>query len=210
MPLIDIPINIRERRLPRDVAEFLDEATARIESFIADRPVRITGFVPSDFEFVYGALEAVAEQDLATGDVFCEWGSGFGVVAMLASLLEFQAYGIEIEPGLVDGARLLAEDYDLPVDFVTGSFVPSGGETIVEEFYGNEDLWLSGHVDDAYQNLGMSPRDFDVIYAFPWPGEEDVISNLFDEFAAVGSLLLTFGQIEGVRVRRKVVRKQNR
>ncbi len=199
-------MNIREGRLPRDIADFLVEANLRIEAFVQNRPVRISGFVPSDFDFVYGALEAVADQGLAAGDVFCEWGSGFGVVAMMASLLEFQAYGIEIEAGLVDGARALADDYDLPVDFVTGSFVPAGGEMIVEEFYGNEDLWLSGHVDDAYQTLGMSPRDFDVIYAFPWPGEEDVISNLFEEFAAVGSLLLTFGQIEGVRARRKVVR----
>ena len=30
MPLIDVPLNIRERRLPRDVAEFLKEADTRI------------------------------------------------------------------------------------------------------------------------------------------------------------------------------------
>jgi hypothetical protein len=206
MPLVDVKLRCRQQRPPRDVADFLREANQRIEEFVAERRVRISGFVPSDFADVYAALEAVAEHGLATGDVFCEWGSGFGVVAMLAALLEFNATGIEVEQSLVDGARLLAEDFDLPVDFVCGSFVPRGGESIVEEFYGSDEAWLSSHADNAYAELGLSPLEFDVVYAFPWPGEEDVIAQLFDEFAAVGSLLLTFGQIEGVRARRKVVR----
>lgn len=206
MPLLDVRLNVRQRRPPRAIVDFLQEAGQRVEEFIANRPVRISGFVPSDFAEVYCVLEAVADQGLATGDVFCEWGSGFGVVAMMAALLEYQACGIEIERSLVDGARMLAEDFDLPVDFVHGSFVPPGGESIVEEFFGSEDSWLTSYADDAYARLGLSPLEFDVVYAFPWPGEEDVITELFDEFAAMGSLLLTYGQIEGVRVRRKVVR----
>lgn len=207
MTLVNLTLNVPERRLPRDIAEFLMEANQRIQDFVASRSVRISGFVPSDFEFVYGTLEAVADQRLAAGDVFCEWGSGFGVVAMLAAWLEFQASGIEIESSLVDAARELATDFDLPVDFVSGSFVPAGGETIVDQFCANEDAWLTNFVDDAYEQLGMSLSDFDVVYAFPWPGEEEVIAELFDEFAAVGSLLLTFDHLEGVRVRRKVVRR---
>ena len=206
MPLIDLKLNIRESTLPADIAQLLEEANQRIEAFVANRNVRISGFVPSDFDSVYFALEALSEQGLATGDVFCEWGSGFGVVAMLAATLEFDAYGIEIERSLVDEAHMLAEDFDLPVDFIEGSFIPDGGEPIVEELFTGEYAWLDSHADEAYSQLGMSPRDFDVIYAFPWPGEEQIISSLFDEFASVGALLLTFGQIEGVRVRRKVVR----
>ena len=205
MPLADVKLDIPHSKLPADVDSFLSEANQRIEEFIANRSVRISGFVPSDFDCVYFALEALADQGLATGDVFCEWGSGFGVVAMLAAALEFQSYGIEIERSLVDGARELAEDFDLPVDFIEGSFIPEGGESIVEELFTGEYAWLDSHADEAYSQLGMSPRDFDVIYAFPWPGEEEIISSLFDEFASVGALLLTFGQIEGVRVRRKVV-----
>ena len=206
MPLTDIPLHIRERRLPRDIAEFLTEADDRIKAFVEEREIRITGFVPSDFEPVYHALHAVVEDDLAAGDVFCEWGSGFGVVAMLAATLEFQAYGIEIEDSLVVGSRLLCDDFDLPVDFVTGSFIPGGGEPIVDELCSGTDAWLTGVSDNAYQELGLGPRDFDIIYAFPWPGEEHVIAALFDEFACMGALLLTFDHLEGVRVRRKVVR----
>lgn len=209
MPLIDVPLNIRERRLPHDVADFLAEADRRIHDFIAERKIRISGFVPSDFEPVFHALDALVENDLATGSTFCEWGSGFGVVAMLAALLEFECYGIEIEDSLVVGARMLAEDFDLPVDFVTGSMVPVGGESIVEQLCSGDNVWLTCTTDDAYQQLGMAPNDFDVIYAFPWPGEESVIAALFDEYAAMGALLLTFDHIEGVRVRRKVVRMKN-
>ena len=82
MALIEVPLHIRERRLPHDVAGFLEEANDRIRSFIEERQIRISGFVPSDFEPVFQALDAVVERNLASGDVFCEWGSGFGVVAM--------------------------------------------------------------------------------------------------------------------------------
>ncbi|MEZ6127521.1 MAG: hypothetical protein R3C59_02405 [Planctomycetaceae bacterium] len=207
MALIDVPLHIRERRLPHDVAQFLQEANDRIRQFIEERQIRISGFVPSDFEPVYQALDAIVDNDLACGDVFCEWGSGFGVVAMLAELLEFQCYGIEIEDSLVTGARQLAREFDLTADFVRGSFIPAGGEAIVEQLCANEDAWLTPTTDDAYSQLGLSANDFDVIYAFPWPGEERVIATLFDEFCAVGSLLLTFDHIEGVRARRKVVRR---
>ena len=47
------------------------------------------------------------------------------------------------------------------------------------------------------------PDDFDVIFAYPWPGEEDVIMQLFDRYAAVGALLLTYHGIEELRIRRK-------
>lgn len=207
MALIDVPLHIRERRLPRDVAAFLAKANSEIEAFIVDRGIHISGFVPSDFEPVFHALDAVVKQDLACGKVFCEWGSGFGVVAMLAELLDFECYGIEIEDSLVDGARQLARDFHLNSDFVRGSFIPTGGELIVDQLCGKENVWLTSTTDDAYLELGLSPNDFDVIYAFPWPGEERVIATLFDEFCAVGSLLLTFDHIEGVRARRKVVRR---
>lgn len=206
MPLQEIELRIPESRLPADVAEFIDEANERIRNFIDDRPVRISGFVPSDFDQVYFALEAIAEQRIAAGDVFCEWGCGFGIVAMLAAALEFQSYGIEIENSLIVEATQLAEDYDVPVDFVCGSFVPRELEETAEAMFNSELAWLDARADEAYEQLGLQPCDFDLVYAFPWPGEEDVITTLFEESAAMGALLLTFGQMDGVRVRRKVAR----
>lgn len=53
MALADVPLRIRERRLPQDIVEFLNEANARIRQFVEERKIRISGFVPSDFEPVY-------------------------------------------------------------------------------------------------------------------------------------------------------------
>lgn len=208
MALIDVPLMIHDESVPREIARFLDEADERIHNFISERKVRISGFVPSDFVTVYQALNALVESDLATGDMFCEWGSGFGVVAMLAAKFDFESYGIEIEGSLVDAARELAQDFQMSVEFIRGSFVPPGGESYLDRVMQTEVNWLSTDVDEAYSELGLSVRDFDVIYAFPWPGEEEAITSLFDGFAAVGSLLLTHNQIEGVRARRKVLKQR--
>lgn len=206
MALKELQLNILSRRVPSDVAEFLRDADARIEEFISNRPVRISGFVPSDYLAVFEALQAVVEKDLAPGDLFCEWGSGFGVAAMLASMMDFQAYGIEIENSLIEAARALADDYSLTTEFMQGSFVPAGAEVDVEHTRTDDNVWLVTDVDDAYPELGLVVRDFDVIYAFPWPGEEDVVANLFDTYSSAGAILLTYTQLDGIRVRRKVLR----
>jgi hypothetical protein len=52
--------------------------------------------------------------------------------------------------------------------------------------------------------LRRDPDDFDLVFAYPWPGSEDVIYRLFDAFAATEALLLTFHGSEGLRVDRKV------
>src|SRR5438034_6550076 len=102
MPLTDVFLHWRETAVPADVRAFLREADRRIDEF--QRCVRVPGFVPSDFERTYGVLRTVAESNLTQGSLFCEWGSGFGVVACLAAMLDFDAVGIEIEADLVDEA----------------------------------------------------------------------------------------------------------
>jgi hypothetical protein len=54
--------------------------------------------------------------------------------------------------------------------------------------------------------LQLDPDDFDIIFAYPWPGEEQVIFDLFADNAAVGALLLTYLGQEGLRLQRKVKR----
>ncbi len=207
MPLVDIEISIDGSVLPDDVIAFLGEADLRVSQFVRNSPIRVTGFVPSDFVTVYHALRAITEANLASGTSFCEWGSGFGVVASLAAMLGFQVCGIEIERGLVDASRRLADDFGLPVEFVHGSFVPSGAEAYVEEAYADnnaESFWLVTDADDAYEELGLDPDDFDVVFAYPWPGEECLIASLFEKYAAEEALLLMYNQFNSVRLRRKV------
>ena len=194
MPLVDIEVSTNGCELPSDVRDFLREAYLRVGQFVRKSPVRVNGFVPSGFATVYRSLRAIVEAKLAPGNSFCEWGSGFGVVASLAAMLEFKVCGIEIDRGLVDASRRLADDFGLPVEFVHGSFVPSGAEADVEEAYADtstEYFWLVTDADDAYDELGLGPHDFDVVFAYPWPGEECLIEGLFEKYTAEEALLLT-------------------
>ncbi len=207
MPLVDIEISVNGSVLPDDVVAFLREADLRVNQFVRNSPIRLTGFVPSDFVTVYHALRAISEANLAPGTSLCEWGSGFGVVASLAAMLGFKVCGIEIERGLVDASRRLADDFDLPVEFVHGSFVPSGAEVYAKETYADnnaEYFWLVTDADDAYDELGLDPDDFDVVFAYPWPGEEYLIKSLFEKYAAAEALLLMYNQFGSLRLRRKV------
>ncbi len=203
MPLVDIEISVNGSVLPDDVVAFLREADLRVSQFVSNSPLRLTGFVPSDFVTVYHALRAISEANLAPGTSFCEWGSGFGVVASLAAMLGFKVCGIEIERGLVDASRRLADDFDLPVEFVHGSFVPSGAEAYAKETYADnnaEYFWLVTDADDAYNELGLGPNDFDIVFAYPWPGEEYLFTSLFEKHAADKALLLTYDYFNSVRL----------
>lgn len=203
MPLVDVELPApRAETLPKRIRDLIRESDERIRAFLARRTV--PGFVLSDFERVGRALQAIREHGLAPGDSCCEWGSGFGVVALMAACLDYRAYGIEIDAELVDEATQLAADFELDVDFACGTYVPHGGEDLTDTV--DEDFdWLSAGGACGYDALGVDPEDFDLIFAYPWPGEEQVIDDLFERYAADSALLLTYhGGLEDVRLRRKV------
>lgn len=199
MHLVEQTLPACTDELPREVRAFLREAERRIERF--ERTCPVPGFVPSDFEGAYRVLRSLVAAELASGTQFCEWGSGFGVVTCLAALLDFEACGIEIDGELVDAARHLADAFDLPVQFVRGSFIPEGGEVCVGRA---EFSWLTTDGERTEDELGLAADDFDVIYAYPWPDEERVTADLFRRYAAPGAVLVTHHGSGDFRLRRKV------
>lgn len=197
MPLIDLNWSAVPSALPADVRSFLREATKRIRRFQQNH--HVPGFVASDYRLTYHALHALTDSDQVTGDRFCEWGSGFGVVACVAAMLGFNACGVEIEGILVDGAQQLADDFGLPAEFLTGSFIPQGRNIPTEGF-----SWLTTREDANCDDSGLNPADFDVIFAYPWPDEEAVVEELFEHDASEGAILMTYHEVQEMRIRKKV------
>ena len=200
MPLLDLNVVSTRSALPADVRALLREAARRIRCF--RREHRVPGFVPSDYQRVYHALRALMTGDLIPGDQFCEWGSGFGVVTCLAAMLGFEARGIEIEVELADAAQELADDFGLSAEFVRGSFIPCEGRA--EAAAAGSFAWLTTGESSAYQQLGLGPDEFDLVFAYPWPDEERITENWFEHCAAEGAMLLTYHGVENLRFRRKL------
>ena len=201
MPLVEIPVERSDAPLPTEVRAYLRAADQLAEA-ASDR---LTAFVPSNYHLAYSVLRALASSVAIRGNRFCEWGSGLGVVAGVAALVDFESYGIEADGELVLTARRLAEDHNVPVEFVHGSFIPRGAEARVHAagLY----AWMTTESDGAYDELGLDPSDFDVVYAYSWPDEEETVAALFERYAGTGAVLVSYHGETNFRIRRKVRRK---
>jgi hypothetical protein len=188
--------------LPAGIATFLAAAKARLDAFFA-APQHQTGlgFIPSDHEVVYRTLTAFRQAE-PTARRFCEWGSGFGVIAGLAALLGFDAHGIEIDPALVAASRELLAAQGLRATIAHGSFLPTDDEAS-ERLADLETRTVLGAAD-GYDELGRDLDDFEVVFAYPWPTEEELYCDLFRRLADYGAVLLTYSRTEGMRAYRKV------
>lgn len=201
LALVELPPG--DTALPPEVQTLVDDAQQRIEALIESRRDRpIVAFVPSEFAPVYQVLACIAQLELAPGHRFAEWGSGVGVVSCLAAMLGLDAVGIEIEPDLVATSQALAADHAVDVQFVTGNFIPPGGEELTQRQ--GDIAWLRADGPCAYGQLDLEPDDFDLVFAYPWPGEEQIVFDLFERCSATGALLLTYHGQEGLQLRRKV------
>jgi hypothetical protein len=163
-----------------------------------DRDVRQKGFHPfvaADYERV---LEALLPQR-APGLRFLEWGSATGVVTIMADLLGFEAYGIELDAGLVDVAQRLARRFGSGARFVAGSFLPAGYKW--QPANGDGRLGTIGVGMSAYPTLGHGLDDFDVVYAYPWDGEAPMMLDLMRTYGSSKARFLLNGD-DGVQMYR--------
>ena len=199
MPLRNVPRPGPVGPIPTDIRAFLRQAARRIRRY--HRRYRNSACVPCNFDGAYGILQHLAAQAAAAGTLFCEWGSGFGVVTCLAALLEFDAYGIEVDSTLVRASRRLAADFGLPVEFAQGSFIPAGDKILMRA--AGSFAWLTTTEAPAHEELGVATEDFGIIFAYPWPDEERALAQLFERHAGAGALLVTHHGGEDFRLRRK-------
>ena len=151
-------------------------------------------FVAADYDRVQSALLSLR----APGLRFLEWGSATGVITIMADLLGFEAYGIELDSDLVGIARKLATRFRSNARFAAGSFLPAGYRW--RSATGDDRIGTIGHGASAYPELQHPLEDFDLVYAFPWPGEEPMMLDLMRCYGGSASRLVLNGGPDGVRV----------
>ncbi|MEM9160116.1 MAG: hypothetical protein AAGB46_13815, partial [Verrucomicrobiota bacterium] len=150
------------------------------------------------------ALHKLREDSLIEGDFFCEWGSGLGAAACLATLIGFDSIGIEIQPALVARAKQLARDHALSTHFIENSFLPPGYEILPAQG-ANELIRPTSRktLPSAYPEVDWTLEEVDLFYVYPWPEEQEATLELFDEVAGDGALLLAYFGEKDVCVYRK-------
>ncbi len=187
LPTLDDALHARLRALCAAGWEFFEHF---------DRTVRERGFhafIASEYEMVLDALIA----HRAPGLRFLELGSGSGVITIMADLLGYDAYGIELDVALVATAREMAQRFESRARFVQGSFFPAG-----YTFQGADGALRTGTLGEGrsgYQELGLALDDFDVVFGFPWGGEEPVLLHLMKHYGNPDALLLMNSVTEGVQ-----------
>lgn len=187
MTLHTIELDAPDLPFPRELQELLEQE-ARIRADIADRPWEEPpgGFHPSDYARVYATLHALWRDDRLRGPVFCEWGSGTGVITLMAELVGFTAYGIELQPQLV----ALADDLGGSGKFACGTFVTEAAAKHWPE--ARTATFLDSAGEDGHALLGLDPQEIDVVFCYPWPPEEEVIEELFGLCCGPGAMLVTY------------------
>jgi predicted O-methyltransferase YrrM len=176
---VDLPPGAGDLPVPHYVDCFIRDAEDRAEEY--DGRAGLERFIPSDCRYAYQVLLWL-QQTAATapGAAFLEWGSGQGMVTILASRAGYSAMGVEINEELLQEARRLAERYDAPARFVHGTY------------------------DKTVAGLKVFAADKQaVVYVYPWPGEESFFLRLFSATADPGAFLLVNLGPEDIHVYRK-------
>ena len=187
-----------------------DEAIAQLEEEVRRRVLALSSgdrgaYVGSGLGAVNRALVRIRAEGLAPGPLFCEWGSGVGGVCGVAALNGFTPVGIEIQSELIDAARSMAKDLALPTVFAEGTFLLPGDEALTADTTHTHCTFEY----DAWDALGVAPGDCDIVFAYPWPGEEACVDGVFARHASSGALLLTFHDRDRVLLQRKLPDSEN-
>jgi hypothetical protein len=175
------------RTLWRQADKIWDECRNRLE---------FGSYVSADYLDVFVELEQFADQ----ATTFLEWGSGLGVVTIMASRLGFEAYGIEVEPLLVKRAQDLALRFGPDAQFAEGSFIPDQYQWDYQLVGGAVRTETDSR--DAYDQFDLQLPDFDLVYAYPWPEEFGLFLDIMRQCGGENALFLSYDTREGVTLTR--------
>lgn len=153
-------------------------------------------FVPAD----YGVARKVLSSLRAPGRRFLEWGAATGIITIMADLMGFEACGIEIDASLVAIACEVANRHRSAARVVAGSFLPTGYRYRAPD--GDSRMGTIADGPSAYLKLGLALDDFDVVFGYPWSGEEAVMLDVMQRYGRADALLLLYDSDATVHVYR--------
>jgi hypothetical protein len=153
-------------------------------------------FVPADYDVTRNLLLSLR----APGCRFLEWGSATGIITIMADMMGFDACGIEIDSSLVASAREVASRHRSAARFVVGSFLPAGYRFRTHD--GDRRTGTIGDGPSGYVELGRPLEDFDVVFGYPWGGEEAVMLDVMRQYGRPDARLLLYDSDNSVRVYR--------
>lgn len=191
------------------LTELFEEGREFWDRFDADvRSREWHPFVPGDYERILTAVLAQGSLPPAPARKFLEWGSATGVVTIMADLLGFDAYGVELDGDLVGVARELAQRHGSGARFASGSFLPSGYRWRPNGF--DDRPGTIGEGESAYPKLGQPLDEFDLVFAYPWDGEEALMLDLMERYGNREASLLLQGRAGNIGVFRSRRRLRRR
>ena len=185
---LDAALRRRIDALCEEGRDFWHEFDARV------RQDRWHPFVAADYDQVRAVLLPLRRPGLR----FLEWGSATGVITIMADLMGLDACGIEIDVSLVRYARELAGRTGSKARFAAGSFIPTGWQW--SPAGGDGRTATIGRGPSGYMEIGRTLEDFDIVYGYPWPGEESLMRDLMRCHGHSEALLILHSVEEGVRV----------
>jgi hypothetical protein len=177
------------------IAPLIEEATRERARFV-DQELNNEwhSFIPADYDRVIETLLKVREPGL----LFLEWGSATGVIAIMADFLGFNSFGIEVDARLVKIARELAAKFGSSARFAVGSYLPANYEWISST--GDRRLGAVEHGPPGYAELGHELEDFDIVYGYPWSGEEPIMRDVMSRRGGRNARLLLNGGNQGMQI----------
>ena len=185
-------------------ASFIETVRMRADEISQYNP-NLPGLLSSDPAQFSHVLKRLTDEAILNGQHFCEWGSGIGMIAGLAAINGFDAYGIEADSVLYWEAGKLVKAFALNVVFAQGSFVPaeSTGRFVVNGTFGATD-WAPTEHRDLYAELGQPLSEMNLVYAYPWPREVPFYQALFDLVACEGAVLWLYRHGSAPKLLQKV------
>ena len=177
------------RSLPSEMEALIAEATRWIQAFEDCGRRLVPQCVAADFTEVARVLLAIREAGWLPGCKFLELGSGYGIVTMLASMIGFDAVGVEASDSLVHRSREFARSRSIAAEFIVGDFVPLNFSAVGADRV-SPTLSHRGHSDGD-----ECPIDWDdhaLLYSYPWPGEHELHERMVRQYARPGAGYIQF------------------